>query len=112
MRNASQNVVSKEGMSISFIQNKVLLSSKGNTLTHPYGIYIWQPPQSQSDKGTWLEPLQVYTQEFALYVANLIHIDSRAVIKVVHNGITLANFPDEKTVQLVEQQIAKQQEKQ
>ena len=85
---------------------------KGNILTDPYGIYIWQPPQSQSDKGLWKEPLQADTQEFALYVANLIHNDSRTVIKVVHNGLTLASFPDEKTVQLVERQIAKQQEQQ
>jgi len=83
---------------------------KGNTLTHPYGIYIWQPPLSQSGTGLWKEPLQADTQEFALYVANLIHNDSRAVIKVVHNGINLACFPDEKTVQLVERQIARQQE--
>jgi len=58
----------------------------------------------------WIEPVQVYTEEFALYVANLIHKDSRAVMKVVRYGITLASFPDEKTVKLVERQIAKQQE--
>ena len=81
-------------------------------MTDPYGIYIWQPPVSQSGTGVWKEPLQADTQEFALYVANLIHNDSRAVIKVVHNGRTLASFPDEKTVQLVERQIAKQQEQQ
>ena len=81
-------------------------------MTDPYGISIWQPPLSQSGTGLWKEPLQADTQEFALYVANLIHIDSRAVIKVVHNGLTLASFPDEKTVQLVERQIAKQQEQQ
>ena len=57
-----------------------------------------------------MEPMQVYTQENALYVANLIHKDSRAVIKVVRYGLNLACFPDEKTVQLVERQIAKQQE--
>ena len=85
---------------------------KGKTLTNPYGIYIWQPPLSQSSKGLWKEPLQADTQEFALYVANLIHNDSRTVIKVVHNGLTLASFPDEKTVQLVERQIAKQLEQQ
>lgn len=85
---------------------------KGSILTDPYGIYIWRPPLSQSGKGVWKEPLQADTQEFALYVANLIHNDSRAVIKVVHNGRTLASFPDEKTVQLVERQIAKQLEQQ
>jgi len=85
---------------------------KGSILTDPYGIDIWQPPLSQSGTGLWKEPLQADTQEFALYVANLIHNDSRAVIKVVHSGRTLASFPDEKTVQRVERQIAKQLEQQ
>lgn len=79
-------------------------------MTHPYSIYIWQPPLTRSGKGAWIEPVQVYTQEYALYVANLLYNDSRAVIKVVRYGINLACFPDEKTVQLVERQIAKQQE--
>ena len=79
-------------------------------MTDPYGIYIWQPPLSQSGTGLWKEPLQAVTQEFALYVANLIHNDSQAVIKVVHNGITLACFPDRNTVTRVERQIAKQLE--
>ncbi len=95
-------------MSISFIQNKALLSSKGNSLTHPFSISIWQPPQSPSNTGTWTEPLQVNSEEFALYVANLIYKDSQAVMKVAHDGRTLASFPDEKTVQLVERQIARQ----
>jgi hypothetical protein len=85
---------------------------KGNILTDPYGIYIWQPPLSQSGKGLWKEPLQANTQEFALYVANLIHNDSRAVIKVGHNGLNLASFPDEHAVELVERQIARHQEQQ
>jgi hypothetical protein len=79
-------------------------------VTHPYSIYIWHPPLSRSGKGSWIEPVQAYTQEYALYVANLIHNDSKAVIKVVRYGINLACFPDEKTVQLVERQIARQQE--
>jgi hypothetical protein len=45
-----------------------------------------------------------------LNAANLIHQDSRGVIKVVLYGINLACFPDEKTFQLVELHIAKQQE--
>jgi hypothetical protein len=103
-----KGVPKKLGQTRSF--NKASLQLKGKTLTNPYGIYFWQPPLSQSSKGLWKEPLQADTQEFALYVANLIHIDSRAVIKVVHNGITLACFPDEKTVERVERKIAKQQE--
>lgn len=79
-------------------------------MTHPYSVYIWKPPYSTTDQGIWVEPIQAYTQEYALYVANLIHQDSRSVIKVVRYGITLACFPDEKTVQLVEKQIARQRE--
>ena len=85
---------------------------KGSILNDPYSIYIWQPPLSQSGTGLWKEPLQADTEELALYVANLIHNDSHAVIKVVHNGRTLASFPDKKTVQLVERQIARQLEQQ
>jgi hypothetical protein len=79
-------------------------------LIHPYSIDIWQPPLSRSGKGLRIEPVQVYTQEYALNVANLIYNDSRAVIKVVRYGIPLACVPDEKTVQIVERQIARQQE--
>ena len=104
---------SREVKSHTFILKKVLLQTRGkNTLTHPYSIYILQPPLSRSDTDIWIEPLHAYTQEYAIYVANLIHNDSRAVIKVVHNGINLACFPDEKTVERVERQIAKQQEQQ
>ena len=35
--------------------------------------------------------------------------DARAVIKVVRYGLNIACFPDEHTVQFVEQQIARQQ---
>jgi hypothetical protein len=75
-------------------------------VTHPYSIHIWQPQQAPADTGSWVEPLQAYTEEFAIYIANLIHHDSQAVIKVVGNGRTLASFPDEKTVEQVERQIA------
>jgi hypothetical protein len=80
------------------------------TLTHPFSFYIWQPPFTRTGRGQWIEPLQAYTQEYALYIANLIHKDSRAVIKVVRYGISIACFPDEITVQRVERQIARQQE--
>jgi hypothetical protein len=61
--------------------------------------------QIPADKGSWIEPVQVYTQEYAIYLANLIHVDSRAVIKVVY-GTTLACFPNKETVDQVERQIA------
>ena len=49
-------------------------------MTHPFSIYIWQPERIG---GRWIEPLQAYTREYALYTANLIHTSSHAVIKVV-----------------------------
>ena len=55
--------------------------------------------------------LQAYTQEYALYVAGLIHQDSRSVIKVVRYGLNIACFPDEHTAELVERQIARQRER-
>ena len=77
-------------------------------MTHPYSIYVWQPGKHPAIPGTWIEPLQAYTQEYALYAANLIHNDTRAVIKVVRYGLTIACFPDARTVELVERQIARQ----
>ena len=74
-------------------------------MTYPYSIHIWQPPQSPTETSLWVESLHAYSEEFALYVANLIHNDSHAVIKVVDLGRTLANFPDEQTVKGVERQM-------
>ena len=79
-------------------------------MTHPYSISIWQPPLSSTGEGRWIEPLQAYTQEYALYAANLIHQDTRVVIKVVRYGLNIACFPDEHAVELVERQIARQRE--
>jgi hypothetical protein len=80
-------------------------------MTHPYSIFIWQPPLSSRCEGHWFEPLQAYTQEYALYVANLIHRDTHAVIKVVRYGLNIRCFPDEHTVALVERQIAQQKKR-
>jgi hypothetical protein len=74
-------------------------------------MYIWQPPLSQRGEGHWFEPIQAYSQQYALYVANLIHKDSRAVIKVVRYGLNIACFPDEHAVELVERQIVRQRER-
>jgi hypothetical protein len=65
-----------------------------------------QPPHNQ---GIWIEPVQVYTQEYVLYVANLIHQDTRSVMKAVRYGNTIACYPDAHTVELVERQITRQQ---
>ena len=77
-------------------------------MTHPYSIYIWQPPHSPTGVGSWEEPYRCFTQQDALYVANLIHRDLKAVIKAVRYGLNIQCFPDAHAVELVEKQIAKQ----
>jgi hypothetical protein len=44
------------------------------------------------------------------YTANLIHRDSRSVLKVVRYGLNILCLPDEHAVELVEKQIARQRE--
>ena len=75
-------------------------------MTHPYSIFIYHAPQGWQSEGCWQEPVQVSYLEYALYLANLIHKDTRSVIKIVRYGLNVACFPDEKTVSRVEQQIA------
>ena len=78
-------------------------------MAHPFSTYIWNAARRSLDKGAWIEPVQVYTQEYVLCVANLIHADSQAVVKVVRYGITLACFLNKETVDRVERQIARQE---
>jgi hypothetical protein len=80
-------------------------------VSHPYSIYVWQPPSSPTGVGSWEEPVRCFTQQDALYVANLIYRDSRAVIKVVRYDLNIQCFPDEHAVELVEKQIAQQWKK-
>jgi hypothetical protein len=80
-------------------------------VSHPYSIYIWQRPHSPTGVGSWEEPYQCWGEQGALYVANLIHRDSRAVIKVVRYGLNIQCFPDEHAVKLVEKQIVQQWKK-
>lgn len=77
-------------------------------MTHPYSLFIWQPGQNVAIPGHWIEPAQVYTEQYALYLANLIYQDTYAIIKVVRYGRAIACFPDEQAVKMAEQQIAKQ----
>lgn len=79
-------------------------------MTYPYSIYVWQPSQIPGGKGTWIEPLQAYTEHYAVYAAGLIHKDTRAVIKVVRYGLNIACFPDVHAVELVERQIAREKQ--
>jgi hypothetical protein len=76
-------------------------------VSHPYSIYIWQPPLSAHVEKRWHQPIQCATQQWALYIANLIHRDSHAVIKVELNGLNIQCFPDAHAVELVERQIAR-----
>ena len=71
-------------------------------------IYVWQPGKHPAVPGTWIEPFQTYTEHYTVYIADLIHKDTRAVIKVVRYGLTIACFPDARTVELGERQIARQ----
>ena len=80
-------------------------------MTHPYSIYIWQPPLSPRGVGHWNEPIQADTEQWAVYVAGLMHQDSRSVIKVVRYGLNIQCFPDEHAVELVEKQIARQKQR-
>jgi hypothetical protein len=52
-------------------------------VTHPYSIYVWHAQHGVRGLPSWYEALQAYTEDDALYTANLIHMDSNAVIKVV-----------------------------
>ncbi len=73
-------------------------------MVHPYSISIWQPALSPRDKSHWIEALQTYMQEWALYAAGLIHQDRRSVIKVVRYGLNIQCYPDAHAVELVEKQ--------
>ena len=75
-------------------------------VTHPYSICIWHAKHGVRGEPSWYEALQAYTQDDALYTANLIHMDSKAVIKIVRYSINFACFPDEHTVELCERQLA------
>ena len=76
-------------------------------VTHPYSIFIWHAKHGVRGEPSWYEVLQAYTQDDALYTANLIHMDSKAVIKIVRYGINFACCPDEHTVELCERELAK-----
>ncbi len=79
-------------------------------VSHPYSIYIWQPSRSSTGIGHWNEPLRAYTEQWGIYIANLMHQDSHSVIKVVRFGITILSLPNEHAVELVERQITQQED--
>jgi hypothetical protein len=75
-------------------------------------LYLYLACCTRGTRSAYLyEALQAYTEDDALYTANLMHMDSNAVIKVVRFGLNLACFPDEHAVELCERQIAQQQKR-
>ena len=66
------------------------------------------PPRSPHGEGHWSEPVQCFTEQWALVIANLKHQESHAVIKVVRYGLNIQCFADAHAVELVEKQIAQQ----
>jgi len=79
-------------------------------VSHPYSIYVWHAAHGVRGQPSWYEALQAYSEDDALYTANLIHMDCKAVIKVVRYGLNFACFPDEHTVELCECQLAQQKQ--
>lgn len=87
-------------------------------MSHPYSIYVWQPPLTPYGEGHWIEAVQCLNEQWAIYAAGLIHnagvphadmIQKRPVVKAVrYGGIPFLCLPDEHTVELIERQIAKQ----
>lgn len=73
-------------------------------LAHPYSIYIWYAKHGIRSEPSWYEALQAFRVNDALSTANLNHMDSNAVIKVVRYGINIACTPSEHTVELCERQ--------
>ncbi len=69
-------------------------------VSHPYSIYFWKPPCSSQDVGHWNEPVQCFTEQWAVYVAGLMHKGSHTVIKVVR----YLRFVCSKTVKTGEEQ--------
>ena len=74
-------------------------------MTHPFSVYIWQAPLNKQDAGHWIEYLHVYNEQYAVYVAGLIHNDNQPVIKVVRYGISFAFYPNKETVERVEKYL-------
>jgi hypothetical protein len=58
-------------------------------------------------EGRWEELVQVAYQEYAIWLAGLIHKETEAVIKVVRYGITIVGFPNKEAVEGIEKHIAR-----
>jgi hypothetical protein len=83
----------------------------------PYSVYVYEAPLRPVDKAYWNEVLRTNTEQWAIYVAGLLHnagvphvdtIQARPVVKAVRYDISFLCLPDEHTVELCEKVIAKQ----
>jgi hypothetical protein len=79
-----------------------------NMVSHPYSVYIWKTPHPSHDIGRRDEPVQCYTEQWAVYVAGFMHKACHSVIKMVGFGLNIACFPNEHLVEMVERQITRQ----
>jgi len=52
--------------------------------------------------GRWEEPVQVDDQEYALWLAGIIHKETKGILKVVRYGLTISAFPNRDTVERYE----------
>jgi hypothetical protein len=83
----------------------------------PFSVYIYCAPHRPGDRPYWDEVLRTNTQQWAIYVAGLLHnagvpsadtIREKPVVKAVRYGNAFLCLPDEHTVELCERVIAKQ----
>jgi hypothetical protein len=83
----------------------------------PYSVYVYEASLSPGGQAYWNEVLRTSTEQWATYLAGLLHqagvphadtMRNRPVVKAVRYGITFLCLPDEHTVELVERQIAMQ----
>jgi hypothetical protein len=86
----------------------------------PFSVFVYEASLRPGGKARWNEVLRTNTQQWAIYLAGLLHnagvphadtTRERPVIKAIRYGIPFLCLPDEHTVELCEKVIAKQQEK-
>ncbi len=66
--------------------------SRSSPLTHPLRISMWKAPRRLSDKGSWIEPMQGYRQEYANDVAHLAVLHKRWQKRDGQEGSLLAQL--------------------
>ena len=61
-------------------------------MTHPFRISVWNAPRRLSDKGSWIEPVQGYRQEYANFNAHLAVLQKRWQERDGQEGSLLAQL--------------------